>query len=318
MSEAPCKIAIVVPMYNEAIGIDAFIDRVVSALDVPGINMRFVFVDDGSRDDSVARVERRLPGLPGSRVVQLSRNFGKEAALLAGLDGALQIDFDAVVMIDADLQHPPEAIPRMVETWRDGSDVVIAARASRAGDSLLRRILTRAFYRLIRSLSDIPIVDGDGDFRLLGRPVVESLCALREQYRFTKGLYSWVGFRQSRIAVAFDERSEGASKFAAGRLVSLALNAVTSFSVKPLRLAFIFGSIIGAASLLYALWMAFDTLAHGRQLPGYASLFCGMMFLGGVQLMGIGLLGEYVGRTYIESKSRPPYLVRRVIEGAES
>jgi len=316
MNLRTATLAIVVPMFNESRSIEAFIDRAVAALALPDITSRFVFVDDGSTDDCVARVERRLPSLPGSCVVQLSRNFGKEAALLAGLDTAIKSDCDAVVMIDADLQHPPEAIPRLIEAWRDDNDVVIAARSSRAGDPWSRRLMTRLFYRGMNWLANIPIVDGDGDFRLLGRDVVEALCELREQHRFTKGLYSWVGFRQIRVPVTFDERSEGTSRFRGGHLVSLALNAVTSFSAKPLRLVLVSGFAIGALSLFYAVWIAVETFAHGRQLPGYASMFCGMMFLGGVQLIGIGLLGEYVGRTYIESKSRPPYLVRRVIEGA--
>ncbi|MFD1297636.1 MULTISPECIES: glycosyltransferase family 2 protein [Lysobacter] len=310
------SLAVVVPMFNEAQSIDRFIDRTGLALANTGLRISFVFVDDGSSDDSVARVAGRLADLPGSAVVQLSRNFGKEAALLAGLDAALNSDCDAVVMIDADLQHPPEAIPMMVEEFRKGNDVVIASRASRTGDSLARRGFTKLFYKSINWLAEIPIVDGDGDFRLLGRDVVEAICSLREQHRFTKGLYSWVGFTQLRVPVEYEIRDAGESKFRYGHLLALALNAVTSFSAKPLRIALVVGFAIGAVSLTYAVWIALQTIGFGKELPGYASIFCGMMFLGGVQLMGIGLLGEYVGRTYIESKSRPPYLVRRVISGA--
>ncbi|QWP75455.1 glycosyltransferase family 2 protein [Lysobacter sp. K5869] len=307
------SLAVVVPMFNEAQSIDRFIDRTVLALAATGLDIRFVFVDDGSSDDSVARASARLPELPGSAVVQLSRNFGKEAALLAGLDAALAGECDAIVMIDADLQHPPEAIPKMVEEFRNGNDVVIASRASRTGDSFARRSFTKLFYKSINWLAEIPIVDGDGDFRLLGRDVVEALCSLREQHRFTKGLYSWVGFQQLRMPVEYETRDAGESKFRYGPLVALALNAVTSFSAKPLRIALVVGFAIGTLSLTYAVWIALQTIGFGKDLPGYASIFCGMMFLGGVQLMGIGLLGEYVGRTYIESKSRPPYLVKRVI-----
>ncbi|MBT2747456.1 MULTISPECIES: glycosyltransferase family 2 protein [unclassified Lysobacter] len=307
------SLALVVPMFNEAQNIDRFIDRTGLALAQTGLRISFVFVDDGSSDDSVARVVARLPHLPGSAVVQLTRNFGKEAALLAGLDAAISGDCDAVVMIDADLQHPPEAIPMMIEEYRNGNDVVIASRASRTGDSLLRRGFTKLFYKSINWLADIPIVDGDGDFRLLGREVVEAICSLREQHRFTKGLYSWVGFRQLRIPVEYETRNAGSSKFRYGHLLALALNAITSFSAKPLRVALVVGFVIGVVSLTYAIWIALQTIGFGKDLPGYASIFCGMMFLGGMQLIGIGLLGEYVGRTYIESKARPPYLIRRVV-----
>ncbi|MHA6204594.1 glycosyltransferase family 2 protein [Dyella soli] len=308
------SIAIVVPMYNEASNIERFFDRLVPAMTSPNVALRIICVDDGSSDDGVARVTRRLRTLPeGACVVQLSRNFGKEAALLAGLDAALKTDCDAVVMIDADLQHPPEAITALMEAWKEGSEVVIASRTSRAGDSISRRFMTRRFYRLINWLSDIPMVDGDGDFRLLSRAAVEALCSLREQHRFTKGLYSWIGFPVARIPIEFESREAGASKFRLGHLIALAVNAITSFSVKPLRLAIIAGLIIGALSLATGTWITFQTFVHGRQVPGYASIFCGMMFLGGAQLIGIGVLGEYVGRTYIESKSRPPYMVRRVI-----
>lgn len=309
------SLAVVVPMFNEAQNIDGFIDRTSRALAGTGLRIRYVFVDDGSSDDSVARASARLPELVGSAVVQLSRNFGKEAALLAGLDAALSGDCDAIVMIDADLQHPPEAVPGMIEQFRNGYDVVIAARASRTGDSLARRGFTKLFYKTINWLAEIPIVDGDGDFRLLGRDVAQALCSLREQHRFTKGLYSWVGFKQLRMPVEYDLRSAGESKFRYGPLVALALNAVTSFSAKPLRIALVVGFAIGTLSLTYAIWIALQTIGFGKELPGYASIFCGMMFLGGVQLIGIGLLGEYVGRTYIESKSRPPYLVKQVLSG---
>jgi glycosyltransferase involved in cell wall biosynthesis len=315
MEPMPARLAVVVPMYNEAANIDRFVDRLSAAMAGCDVEFAMILVDDGSTDGTVSAASAQASRFPGSEVVELSRNFGKEAALLAGMDAALRGEFDVVVMMDADLQHPPESIPAMLRAWQSGNDVVIAARASRAGDSFVRHVFTRLFYGGINRMAEIPVVDGDGDFRLLTRDVVAALCALREQHRFTKGLYAWVGFRQHRMHVEYEARTDGASRFGPGKLISLAANALTSFSAKPLRLALFFGMTIGAISLAYAGWIALSTLMFGKQLPGYASIFCGMMFLGGVQLVCIGLLGEYVGRTYIQSKSRPPYVVRRVIRG---
>jgi glycosyltransferase involved in cell wall biosynthesis len=222
--------------------------------------------------------------------------------------------FDALVLMDADLQHPPEAIPAMLAKWRTGVvDVVIAVRRSRADDPAARRVLSKAFYRIINSLADVPIPDGDGDFRLLSRDVVRTLCSLREQDRFTKGLYSWIGFRQQRILVDFDARRTGKSRFGFRKLASLAGNALTSFSSRPLRLSLYVGAMIGTVSVLLGVWIVAHTLVFGRRTPGFASTFCGMMFLGGIQLATIGLLGEYVGKTYMQSKNRPPYVTRSVI-----
>lgn len=307
------RLVVVVPMHNEARNIDDFVNRLLAAAPRCAGPVNAIFVDDGSTDNSLSLAKARLNALPDSQVIQLSRNFGKEAALLAGMDAALRTDFGALILIDADLQHPPEVIPDMVAKWVEGSDVVIAARKSRESDPLVRRLFSRLFYKIINRLADVAVVDGDGDFRLLARPVVEALCALREQDRFTKGLYSWVGFRQSRIYVDFDQRRAGASRFRFSDLVALAANAITSFSAKPLRMALYVGAIVGGLSLLMAFWIAAQTLIFGKELPGYTSIFCGFMFVGGVQLLSIGLLGEYVGRTYIQSKARPPYIVRQVI-----
>lgn len=308
------SIAIVVPVHNESANIVRLFDR-LAALDLPPrVSMRVICVDDGSADDSVERIAGNLGRFPGSILLELSRNFGKEAALLAGLDNALEAGCHAVVMIDADLQHPPELIPEMIEQWRRGHDVVIAARAHRRNESVGRRTMARVFYRAMARLSDIPIVDGEGDFRLMSRACAEAFCRLREQNRFSKGLYPWVGFRVTRIQVPFDPRAAGGSKFGFGNLAILALDGVLSFSTKPLRLVLVAGAIIGSLSFLFGVWILFDTLFFGKQLPGYASLFCGMMFLGGTQLFAIGLLGEYVGKTYMESKRRPPYIVRRILQ----
>jgi glycosyltransferase involved in cell wall biosynthesis len=311
------RIAVVVPMHNEAHNIARFAERLSRISERCASAIFLVYVDDGSTDNTLSVVKSQLDTLPGSVVVELSRNFGKEAAMLAGMDTALTMRFDALILIDADLQHPPEAIPEMIKKWTDGSDVVIAARKSRLGDSFARRMLSRCFYRIINRLADVEIADGEGDFRLLARGVVNALCSLREQDRFTKGLYSWVGFRQSRIFVEYDQRSSGSSRFSLSQLTALAGSAITSFSAKPLRLALYVGAVVGSLSLFLALWIGMQTVIFGRVLPGYTSIFCGLMFIGGVQLMSIGLLGEYVGRTYIQSKMRPPYVIRETTRGSD-
>ncbi|MDN5924324.1 MAG: glycosyltransferase family 2 protein, partial [Xanthomonadales bacterium] len=301
------------PVHNEADNLAEVTSRLAQTSNRCAATIAVVVVDDGSTDASLACAVSEVVRLPGSRVVELSRNFGKEAALLAGMDTAMSMDFDALVLMDADLQHPPEAIPEMLSKWRAGSDVVIAARKSRASDSLTRRLLSRAFYRIINRLGDVSIVDGDGDFRLLTRDAVQALCSLREQDRFTKGLYSWIGFRQERIFVDFDSRSSGESRFNMTELMGLAGSAITSFSSKPLRISLYVGTITGIIAALLGIEIVIQTLIFGKQQAGYASIFCGMMFLGGIQLVTIGLLGEYVGKTYIQSKDRPPYITRSVV-----
>jgi len=308
------QVVVVVPVHNEGRNVNDFVDRLLASAQRCNGSVTAIFVDDGSTDNSLSLVEERLDALPGSQIIELSRNFGKEAALLAGMDAALGTDFDALILIDADLQHPPEVIPDMVAKWLEGSDVVIAARRSRASDPFIRRHLSKLFYKMINQLADVAMVDGDGDFRLLARRVVEALCVLREQDRFTKGLYAWVGFRQARIYVDFDQRRAGKSRFSFSNLAALAGSAITSFSAKPLRLALYVGAIVGGLSLVLALWIGLQTLIWGKELPGYASIFCGFMFIGGIQLISIGLLGEYVGRAYMQSKARPPYVVRQVIK----
>ncbi len=306
-------ITVVVPMYNETANVPELVSRLEKIACTCDGRLTVVAVDDGSTDGTVENVIAQLQRLPGSVVVELSRNFGKESALLAGMDEALKLPFDVLVLMDADLQHPPEAIPDMLARWRAGSDVVVAARRSRSADAPTEAMLSRLFYKLFNRLAAVELVDGEGDFRLLARDVVEALCRLREQDRFTKGLYSWIGFRQDRVYVDFDDRRTGVSKFGLSKRLRLAASAITSFSARPLRLALLLGIFVGVVSVILGFWIVLQTLIFGKDVPGYASIFCGMCFLGGVQLATIGLLGEYVGRTYIQTKGRPPYLPRRVI-----
>lgn len=307
------RVVVVIPMYNESANLPELASRLEATSRTCGGHVRAIAVDDGSTDDSFQCALAHLNVLPGSVVVELSRNFGKESALLAGMDEAMKMEFDVLVLMDADLQHPPEAIPEMISRWRAGSDVVIAARRSRSHDTVLGAMLSHAFYKMFNWLADLELEDGDGDFRLLARNAVQALCRLREQDRFTKGLYSWIGFRQDRILVDYGERSAGSSKFSLSKRLVLAWSAITSFSSRPLRMALLLGTLIAGVSILIGFWIVVQTLLFGKDVPGYASIFCAVSFLGGVQLATIGLLGEYVGKTYVQSKGRPSYISRRAI-----
>lgn len=244
-------------------------------------------------------------------VVEFARNFGKEAAITAGLR---ESKGDLVVPIDADLQHPPAVIFDLVQRYREGGvDVVVAKRASRSTESALYKHLTALFYRLENAIGDCTMPRDAGDFRLMNRRVVDALCALPEKRRFMKGLYAWVGFKSAEVTYEVAERAGGASKFSPMRLVTLALNGLLDFSTFPLQFWVLAGLMISAVSLIFGTWILVKTLIFGAHLPGYASLMCAIVFLGGVQLVSIGIIGEYVGRVYSEVKARPSYVIRRVI-----
>jgi glycosyltransferase involved in cell wall biosynthesis len=304
-------VGIVSPFYNEEHGVDTFIKELVSVVSALDIDYRILCVDDGSTDDTITRLLacRRNPFI---EVIELSRNFGKEAAITAGLDRACELEVDAVIIIDSDLQHPPKYIPDMLRKWHAGFDAVIAHRVDRQADGYLRSSLSRKFYSFINRISEVPIPEGVGDFRLLSKDLLVSVSRLRESKRFMKGIYSWAGFRCTTIEYEVSERFADESKFRLWRLWNLALEGITSFSTFPLRVWTYVGVAIGALAMLYGLWVIVQTLVYGIAVPGYASILTAVLFLGGIQLIGIGILGEYLGRTYIESKHRPPYLVRKI------
>jgi glycosyltransferase involved in cell wall biosynthesis len=309
---------VVAACFNEAAGIQAFI----AAIEALGLVEQLLLVDDGSRDQTAAIVRseigaRRLnPQALSLSLIELTRNFGKEAAMLAGLDQARD-RCDAVVLIDADLQHPPELIPEMVRRWQEGAEMVTAIRSAEDQESPLKIISASGFYSLFNRLTDsVQLVDGAGDFRLLSQPVVRALTDMREGTRFSKALFPWTGFRSVDISYDRPERSSGATTWNMRRLVSYALDGIFSFSVLPLRIWIGVGTVISLISLVYALVLVISTLQHGIDVPGYASLIVAVLFLGGVQLIGIGILGEYIGRIFEESKRRPPYLVRRISASA--
>ncbi|MDE2393973.1 MAG: glycosyltransferase family 2 protein [Burkholderiales bacterium] len=298
-------ISCVVPAYNEAANLPRLLEVLTAQLRALVPRWEVVIVDDGSRDDSATAVAPWL-ATPGVRLLRLSRNFGKEAALSAGIDHARG---DLVVLMDADLQHPPAMIEAMLQAWAGGADMVCARRRNRADEPWLKRLGTWLFYRVVNAGSSVPIPADAGDFRLMDRRVVDALAGLPERNRFLKGLYAWVGFRTEFIEYLPAERHEGASSFSLRRLFALALTGVTSFSNLPLRVWSGLGALVALGALGYGLFVVVDHFIEGSDVPGWATLVAGMMFFSGVQLLSIGILGEYVGRIFDEVKKRPVYLV---------
>ncbi len=307
-------LSVVVPMRNEAQGIDAFMHRLLPALDRLGLGYEVLCVDDGSTDATWGALLSWRARAPALRLLSLSRNFGKEVALTAGLDAA---HGEAVVLIDADLQHPPELIEAFVAKWRAGYDMVYAQRRGRAEEGWLRRNAARAFYWAFERLADVEIPDGAGDFRLLDRKVVDALKAMPERARFMKGLYAWVGFRHTGVAFDPDPRYSGRSAWRFGRLLRFASDGLVSFSIKPLTACAWLGAVVAASAVGMGLYFLFKTLILGVDVPGYASIIVAVMVLGGVQLFCLGLFGAYLGRLYEEVKRRPLYILRQA-EGFES
>jgi glycosyltransferase involved in cell wall biosynthesis len=305
-------ISIVAPFYNEGEAVGVFYRRVVDVLAaIPGLRFELVCVNDGSRDDTVDRLRKLVDADARVRVIDLSRNFGKEAALSAGLDAARG---DAVIPMDADLQDPPELMPQMIQRWREGFEVVLARRVDRSTDSWAKRRSAALFYRLHGAIGEIRIPDNVGDYRLMDRRVVDALLQLPERCRFMKGMFAWVGFRTTTVDYARAGRSAGESKFSSWRLWNLALEGITGFSTVPLRVWTYLGLVIALLAFVYAVFIIARTLALGIDIPGYASLLVVVLFLGGIQMIGIGVIGEYVGRIYLEAKQRPVYVVRERIE----
>lgn len=305
----PTMVSLVVPFYNEGACVDVFHDAVIPVLDLsPGHQFEIVCVDDGSTDDTVARLTRIAGSDSRYVVIELTRNFGKEAALTAGLD---QAKGDVVIVLDADLQDPPELIPRMLDLWRAGAEVVLARRRDRLCDTWMKRISAHWFYRLHNAMADITMPADVGDCRLMDREVVDSLRLLPERQRFMKGLFCWVGYRTEILDYERKPRAWGSSKFAGWKLWNLALEGITSFSTAPLRIWTYVGLAGAFATMLYALIILGAKIFSGIDVPGYASILLSVLFFGSIQLISLGLIGEYVGRIYVETKQRPVYVIRR-------
>ena len=301
------ELSLVVPIHNESAGLDEFFARVLPVLKNLGCSFEIICVDDGSNDGSLERLLAYRQRVPNLKVLSLSRNFGKDVALSAGFE---HVSGAAAVPLDADLQDPPELIAQMVAKWREGFDVVYATRARRDGESILRQVSARYFYRIFDRITDIPIPPDTGDFRLLDRRVVDILVRLPERTRFMKGLFAWVGFKQTALSFDRPERRTGNTKWTYWRLWNFALDAITSFSSVPLKVWSYVGVGVSIFAFLYALFLAGLTIGHGVVVPGYASIMVAVLFLGGVQLITLGIMGEYLARIYNEVKGRPLYLVR--------
>ncbi len=304
-TEAPV-LSVVLPMHNEAENVQPLFARLIPTLERLGVPYEVICVDDGSRDDCWARLLVVRQSNPRIRLLRFSRNFGKEMAMTAGLRHA---NGRAVVLMDSDLQHPPELIEQFYTQWQAGAQVVYGVRQSRDTDPPLRRWLTRCFYRILDSMSEVPLPRDAGDFRLMDRIVVETLNQMDERTRFMKGLYSWVGFRQVALPFETAARHAGTSTFSKLKLFRFALDGIVSFSTLPLRVWSWLGLLVAAVAVGYGAFILVMTLLYGVDVPGYASLMVATLFLGGVQLICLGVLGDYLGRVFSEVKRRPLYVL---------
>lgn len=300
------SLTVVIAAYNEEAALPEMHRRLSAVLDGLDAESRVLYVDDGSRDDTWGVLRRLAEADARVSLLRLARNFGKELALTAGLD---HVDTDAALVLDADGQDPPELIPAFVAKWREGFDVVYGTRTRRDGETWLKRLTAAGFYRVMTRLSDTPIPRDTGDFRLMSRPVLDALRQLRERQRFMKGLFTWVGFRQVSLPYERAPRLAGGSKFNYWRLWNLALEGITSFSTVPLRLATYVGVLTALVAFAWGVWIVARTLLWGDPVQGWPSLMTVVLFLGGVQLVALGIIGEYLGRLYVEVKQRPLYLV---------
>lgn len=300
-------LSIIVPCYNEEATIERFYQEVTAILDPLPYFIEFIFVDDGSKDETVKRIEALH--LTDSRVklLSLSRNFGKEGALLAGIEASTG---DAVIVMDIDLQDPPELLPQMLQRFEQGFDHIYTRRRNRAGEPPIRSFFANLFYKVMNLISEVEMVNGMRDYRLLSRKAVDELLRLRESNRFSKGLFQWIGF--DGVCIEFDhvERVAGTTKWSFFKLVNYAIEGITSFSNAPLRLSAYSGIFVALSAFCYLLYIVYDTTFNGNPTPGWSSMVCVTLFLGGIQLIGLGVVGEYVGRIYSEVKQRPSYIVK--------
>jgi glycosyltransferase involved in cell wall biosynthesis len=299
-------VSVVVPLFNEEDVVGRFHARLVPVMDALGCAWEVVYVDDGSRDGSRAALDGLAAGDGRVGIVGLSRNFGKEAAMTAGLDHARG---QSVVVIDVDLQDPPEVIPELVAGWREGYDVVYAQRTVREGETWLKRATAKAFYRIMGRIGPVSLPEDTGDFRLMSRRAVDALLQLRERHRMMKGLFAWIGFRSKAVRYARAPRAAGSTKWNYLKLINLSVEGITGFTTLPLRVATFVGLVAATVALAYGGWIVAETLVHGNKVPGYPSLLVAVLFFGGSQLIAVGVLGEYLGRIFDETKGRPLYLV---------
>lgn len=309
-------ITILVPAYNEQEVLHLLYDRLVKLMNEnTGYDFEILLVNDGSKDKTFEIMQELREKDKRFCYLNLSRNFGKETAMIAGLD---YCKGDAVVIIDADLQDPPELIPEMIKYWEEGYDDVYAKRKSREGETWLKKFTSKMYYKVLQGFTRIEIQKDTGDFRLLDRRCVEALKSMRENQRYTKGLFSIIGYNKKEILYDRDPRAAGKTKWNYGKLIDLSIDGITSFTTSPLRWAAILGIMISGVAFIYMIYIIIKTLATGIDVPGYASLMVVILFLGGIQLIFLGIIGEYLGRTFNESKHRPLYFIERYNETKET
>lgn len=299
-------ISLICPCYNEEKVVELFLKEINIVLDDIGKSYEIVFINDGSSDDTLTKLLQAKEKYKNIRIINLSRNFGKEAALTAGLD---HVQGELIIPMDVDLQDPPELIKDFIVHWENGSDVVLAKRVDRSTDSFAKRMSAKLFYRFNNKISKVTIPENVGDYRLITRKVLKALQQLPESERFMKGLFAWVGFKTSVVEYKRDARIAGDTSFSGWKLWNLALEGITGFSTFPLKVWLYVGFIVSLISFLYGSVIIFKTIFLGIDMPGYASTMTTILFLGGIQLIGIGVLGEYIGRIYMESKRRPTYII---------
>ena len=304
------KISILIPAYNEEAVLQKLFTRLTDlAGQTKDYEFEFFFVNDGSHDKTLEIIKDYAETDERVSYLNLSRNFGKEIAMIAALD---HVSGDATVIIDADLQDPPELIPEMISWWEKGYDDVYARRSSRQGESWLKKTTSRLFYNTLQSVTRIPIQKDTGDFRLLDKRAVEALKQIRESQRYTKGYFSWIGFNKKEITYDRDPRAAGETHFNYLKLINLAIEGIVSFSTAPLRLATVMGTIVAAATFIYLVYIVIRTIIFGTNLAGYPSTLAVILFLGGAQLLSLGIIGEYIGRIFNETKNRPLYLIEEL------
>ena len=307
------KISLLIPVYNEEASLDALHAALRPLLnnEHPGLAGRkydweVILVDDGSHDSSLSKLKELNKLDPRFRYVSLSRNFGKENALLAGFD---RMTGDAMVIIDADLQHPVDTIPEMIAEWENGYDDVYGHRLTRGKEPAFRKLFTKTYYALLNKSTRVDVLPNVGDFRLLDRKVVAAIRGLRESQRYTKGLYCWVGFRKTGVDFKTADRVAGETHMSPGRLINLAIEGITSYTTAPLRIATVLGLIVSLISICYMVYIVCKTIILGEPIQGFPTIICTILFLGGCELLALGIIGEYIGKIYNESKPRPPYIV---------
>lgn len=308
-------ITILVPAYNESEVLHTLYERLMSLADTKtNYDFEFLFINDGSKDNTLHIIKKLSTQDTRVSFVNLSRNFGKEIAMLAGFDHAKG---DAVVIIDADLQDPPELIPEMITYWEEGYDDVYARRASRSGETAIKKLTSSLFYKILQKTTRVEIQQETGDFRLLDRRCVEALREMRESQRYTKGMFSWIGFNKKEIIYNRDARLAGETKWSYVKLIELAIEGITSFTTLPLRISALMGLIVSMGAFMYIVAIVVRTILFGTEVAGYPSLMAVILFLGGVQLLSLGIIGEYVGRIFNETKNRPTYFVEEYHHGAK-